>query len=104
MASACYNKQCMYNPALAKSLALRTAMHLCFDLGFSRVDFEGECKEVVLVAASSVDCASELYLIIYDIQSLMRTQPNWIVQYAPRETNHVQHIILPAYLVLCRGI
>lgn len=66
-------------------------MHLCLDLGSSHVDFERDCREVVLAATSSEVYASKLYPIIYDIHDLMRTQPNWIVQYAPRETNHAAH-------------
>lgn len=66
-------------------------MHIFQDLGFSQVDFEGDCKEVVLAVTSSGENNSKLYPLIHDIHSLLRNQPNWTVQFTPRETNQAAH-------------
>lgn len=89
--SACDNKQCQYSPVITEALTLSSAMTLCQDLGFPQVVFEGDCKEVVMVATSRDDIEFELYPLIYDIHNYIRNQPFWKVQYAPRETNQIAH-------------
>lgn len=73
-------------PALAKSLALKKAMTLSSEVGFSHLIYEGDCKQ--LIQSTQPMNASP---VILDIQAMLRAHIRRQVKFTYREANNTAH-------------
>lgn len=78
-------------PELAKAMALRKGVSLCWDLQLSNIIFKGGCQIVVNAANCPYTSETELSPIAYDIHFMMQCAQGWLVNYVPREPNHATH-------------
>ncbi|KAF5467400.1 hypothetical protein F2P56_017226 [Juglans regia] len=85
-ASICCNIDAELQPAVVEAMALRRALMLCYDLGFSRVVFEGDCQEVNAIN-SSHESSAKASSLIHDIKRLLKYRVGWKVSFNYRETN-----------------
>lgn len=64
------------SPLLAKALALRKLMMVCWELQLPKVLLEGDCLQVVFAANNNSPPDSDFCSILFDIQFLMHLGPN----------------------------
>lgn len=68
-------------------MALRKMMTIAKDLGLTNVEFEGDCKLVVVAINSNIPSHDSISPIVFDIQKMLHSDKHWIVSYGPREQN-----------------
>lgn len=62
-------------------------MIIAKDLGFTNVEFEGDCKQVVMAINCNFPTQDAISPIVFDIRQMLPSDQHWKVSYAPREQN-----------------
>lgn len=68
-------------------------MHLCQELGFSNIFFEGDCLQVIKAANDTQHATISLSLIVFDIQHFLTVRLDWKVVYVNKEANRCAHLL-----------
>lgn len=87
LAAFCSSWPSVLQPLIAEAMALWKTMTIAKDLGFTNVEFEGDCKLVVVAINSNIPFHDAISPIVFDIHQMLRSDQHWKVSYAPREQN-----------------
>lgn len=83
---ACSTIKANLQPVIAEARALRRAMELCADLGFSNVIFEGDSfQEIVKAFNAQQDSWTAVSPFLYDIKRMLQIRVGWKVSFNFRE-------------------
>ncbi|XP_042962456.1 uncharacterized protein LOC122296723 [Carya illinoinensis] len=91
MICVCASHKPVVKPVLAEGLALRRAMEVCAELGLGRVVFEGDAKIIVQAVTSDEEISADYGVLVNDARSMLRTWPQWHVDFVHREANYAAH-------------
>ncbi|KAL0444314.1 UNVERIFIED_CONTAM: hypothetical protein Slati_2154100 [Sesamum latifolium] len=85
------NFQFTAEPALAETLAARTAIQLGIQEGWRNIVLEGDCQNVIRRLSSNIEDNSVIGSVIDDIRYLIKDFTCSTVEYIPRELNNLAH-------------
>jgi ribonuclease HI len=92
-ASKCQTKQGFLDPTTGEAMAALMAAELCVEMGITKVQFEGDAKNVVSTVLSNDPDDSHRGQVIEDIRTTLRAIPWWEARYVRRKENHVAHVL-----------
>jgi ribonuclease HI len=84
-------KGCL-EPSTAEACAVQMAIIKYKELGFTRVQFEGDAKMVVDALLSEEEDRSRLGNVIEDIKEEIRIVPHWKLPFVRRDANKAAHV------------
>ena len=88
-ASKCQTKQGFLDPTTGEAMAAE----LCVEMGLTKVQLEGDAKNVVSAVLSNDPDDSHRGQVIEDIRTTMWRIPWWELKYIRRQENHVAHVL-----------
>ncbi|XP_059429127.1 uncharacterized protein LOC132162934 [Corylus avellana] len=81
------------DPSVAEGRALLVAIGLCKEMGFRDIQFEGDAQVVINAVNSAETDWSRIGLMVTDIKRELETLSQWRMQFVPRGSNGVAHIL-----------
>ena len=75
-----------------EAIAIRDAVRLAADRGFTQVIIESDSKEVVTLCAGDDHTRSELMPIYQEVREYRRALPSLSIVFVGREANHAAHL------------
>jgi hypothetical protein len=79
-------------PAVVKAKTALLAIHLCHEMGLSKIHFEGDAKSIVDSVNSELVDSSWMGHVIEDIKVEIQVFYQWQFSFVGREGNKVAHL------------
>ena len=92
-ASKCRTKQGFLDSTIGEARAALMAAELCVEMGISKVQLEGDAKNVVILVLSTEPDDSSKGQVTAIIQTTLRAMPWWEKKHIRRDDNHVAHVL-----------
>ena len=92
-ASKCQMKQGFLDPTTGEAMVALMAAELCMEMGISKVQLEGDAKNVISAIISNDPDDSHRGQVIKDIRQTLCVVPCWEARHVRREENHVAHML-----------
>ncbi|XP_059446647.1 uncharacterized protein LOC132178216 [Corylus avellana] len=91
-------KGCL-DPTAAEGMAALLAIQTCVELGFSKVQLEGDAKSIIEAVKSGEPDDSATGQLTADIRSMVGAIPDWEMIHTRREANQVAHCLARAAII-----